>query len=551
MLPQKTKSSLSHDDQSLSVPSVEELPLSDGNEEPEDVDMSLLTSKLRYHSNESIYDDVKKCEEHDQEEIVGAVSVAVTTKQRKTFPKKRVAKVKSTPAFLNQISEERESDLDDSPRASPRVRRSSRRPLNVIQKTRRPSPASSTGGRRSSSHSSSSEDDGDLDKKMRRLSTERCRRSPKRRSDDEGDGDDGDGGTKGPHGVARKKMMSEKPQQSGCSKEAESGNSSNEQGKTAQLGLHSELLKDKLLNVYIKLNEDQNTNSGDNTVMETASCCQTDLSENLFNVSNNGESLACSEKLSEKPRFIIGGQYVDNMETRVENIANSENVVDCSEDAEGHSDNVAKPHQCIISDLESEDNVKSEMMLVDSKNFSMLSKDCMSNSENKTSDFENIETTCEEKVRFPEDILNENSEEVDTARSVNVGNEKYVVDCGDLSKKKEDMGLNETSPESRSARNDNVMTRNEVDDGIMEIFKERSLTNETLENISDKENVDVTAKGSKSCPNGDTTRMRGSDIEEIEMYMKNKGLELDSVAVRTIFNNPKISRVTSNCCQII
>jgi hypothetical protein len=575
MPPKKTKSSFSDDDQTLSVPSVEELPLSDGNEAEDDIGMNLMTSKLRYHSNESIYDDIKKSDkQYDQEEIVGAGSVSVTSKQRKTFQKRRVAKVKSTPAFLNQISEERESDLDDSPRSTPRVRRSSRRPLNVIQKTRRPSGTSSTGGRRSSSHSSSSEDDGDLDKKMRRLSTERCRRSPKRRSDDEGDGDDGDGGTRGPHGVARKKMMSEKPQQSGCNKEtsSESGSSSNEQGKTAQLGLHSELLKDKLLNVYIKLNEDQNTSSAENenTVMETASCCQTDLSDNLLDLSHNREPLLCSENLSNhqnlEPHLPIGGEHLGNMETSVESVASSENIIECSKDIEGNSKNVAKPDECINSDTKSEDNVKSENMLVDSENLSMLSKDCTSNFKSRTNDFENIATTSQKKVTFLGkdlgDNSNENSEEVYTARKKNVWNEKYMV--GDVSKDKGDTVLkceasqSETNPVCQGAKkeenSENVMTRNDdVDDHIMEIFKERSLTIETLESISDKENVDITAEETKSYANGDTTRLRGSDIEEIEMYMKTKGtgLELDAVAVRTIFNNPKVSRVTSNCCQII
>ena len=552
MPPQKTKGSQSDNDQCLNVPLVEELPLSDGSEEPEDIDMNLMTSKLRYHSSESIYDEVKKSEEHhNQEEIVGAISLAMTTNQRKTFQKKRVAKVKSTPAFLNQISEERESDLDDSPRASPRVRRSSRRPLNVIQKTRHPSvpsQASSSGGRRSSSHSSSSEDDGDLDKKMRRLSTERCRRSPKRRSDDEGDGDDGDGATKGPHGVVRKKMMSEKAQQSGSNKDtssAESGNSSNEQGKSAPLGQHSELLKDKLFNVHMKLNEDQNMNSMNNTMVRPANNCETHFSENVLDLSNIEQPPACSDKTAEKPRFVIGGDYVDSMETSVEVVDNSENAIECSEGTErnsenviefsegveSNSENVLKPHDCTHS--ESEDKAKSVVVLVDSNNFSMLSKDSAPNPENKTNDFEKLATT-QKKVKFLENVSNDNSEILDT--TANVERDKCAVSNDDLMTEESEVNY----------ENSNVVKRDEVAvDGIMEIFKERSLTNETLGSNSDKENEDVTAKGKTSCVNGDATRMRGSDIEEIEMYMKNKD------SVRTIFNNPKVSRVTSNCCQIV
>jgi hypothetical protein len=525
MPPANTKGFPADNQQCLSVPSVEELPLSDGNEEPEDIDMNLVTSKLRYHSNESIYDDVKKSDEHhDQEEIVGAISVAVTTNQRKTFQKRRVAKVKSTPAFLNQISEERESDLDDSPRASPRVRRSSRRPLNVIQKTRHPSQTSSSGGRRSSSHSSSSEDDGDLDKKMRRLSTERCRRSPKRRSDDEGDGDDGDGESKAPHGVARKKMMSEKQQNSGSNKDnssAESGNSSNEQGKSAQLGLHSELHTDKLFNVYIKLDEDQSTNSADSTVNRPANYYK--------DLSNTEQPLACFENSTEKPRFIIGEQYVDKMDTNVEILANSENVI--------------KSHQCSHSDTKSgEDNVKSENGLVDFKNFSMMSKGSMVNSEHETNNLENVPKAHKE-VKVSEDISNDESEMLDMTR--NVGNDQCID--GDLSKKKENVDMNCEESEINCENPDEIKKDEVVVDGILEIFKERSLTNETLGNISDKENVDVTTKDYYA--NDDTARMRGSDIDEIEMYMKSK--ELESVTVRTIFNNPKVSRVTSNCCKIV
>ncbi|XP_028409962.1 SNF-related serine/threonine-protein kinase-like [Dendronephthya gigantea] len=534
MPPQRQKPSLSDvsGNQNLCVPYVDDRPLSDGNEgdELEDIDMNLLTSKIRYHSTESIYD--KKSDEHDQEEIVGSVSVAVTTNQRKSFQKRLVAKVKSTPAFLNQISEERESDLDDSPRASPRVRRSSRRPFNVIQKTRRPSPASSSAGRRSSSHSSSSEDDGDLDKKMRRLSTERCRRSPKRRSDDEGDGDDGDGGTKGPHGIARKRMMAAKPEQAGGNKDtsSESGNTSSEQGKTAQLKLQSELLKDKLLNVYIKLNEEQNTNSVvDGTVaIETPMVCL-----------DNKETETLFDKQQCKPHFIIDGAYGENLKASIENTSNGEKVIVCSQD-NSQNDRI----------LKSEDEINPENMLVDS-DIPIPSKECSQNTDDSTNDLENTAITSQEQFQ----ISNENFEEVGSARTIN----DQSVDSGNASKEKQEMSLICESKKISGIKNTDVSSTDDavVSDGIIEIIKHRTLTNETLENFSDKENIDISGKETMNCPNGEPRRvtLRGSDIEDIEMFMKNKdtghGLELDPDVVRNIFNNSKVSRVTSNCCQII
>ena len=563
---QKTKCSLSSDDQTLSVPLVDEKALSDGNEpdEPEDIDIDFMTSKLRYHSTESIYDDLKSDKQHDEEEIVGAVSVAVTSNQRKTFQKKRVAKVKSTPAFLNQISEERESDLDDSPRASPRVRRSSRRPLNVIQKTRRPSPASSTGGRRSSSHSSSSEDDGDLDKKMRRLSTERCRRSPKRRSDDEGDGDDGDGTSQGPHGVVRKKMMSEKPQQSGSNKEtsSESGNNSNEQGKTAQHGFQSKLLQDKLVNVFIKI-EDQNTNSTATDCTAT-DCAVTytpiDVSKKSLDFSNNSESLPCSKTLTGKQglkiRFVVGGECTDSLEDIVKHVPDPDNDIKCSVSSNLSENNVEKRCESIHTDTKLESS-KSENVLVDPLNFSMPFEYGPLNSKNKTNGFA---TTSRHEVECNQPNLKSNEKTVENEiEKGNQQNEKCIVGGGDSHVNNVDIGIkvcesgsDPLGNDARTRENAHIgMTRDEVVNGIMEVFKERSLTNETLENISDKENMDFTAQ--QTCSNVDNRRLPDSDIEEIEMYIKNKetALELQSVAVRTIYTNPKVSRVTSNCCQII
>jgi hypothetical protein len=110
-----------------------------------------------------------------------------------------LAKAKSTPMHLNQIFEERESDLDDSPMNSPRVERSRKHTgggaIKPRRTPRRLSPVTSSGSRRSSSCSSS--DDDDLDKHMKRLNTSSsCRRSPRQyRRDDSGS--EGDGGLDG------------------------------------------------------------------------------------------------------------------------------------------------------------------------------------------------------------------------------------------------------------------------------------------------------------------------------------------------------------------
>lgn len=111
-----------------------------------------------------------------------------------------LAKAKSTPLLLNQIFEERESDLEDSPTASPRVERN-RKPtggglIKTKRNTRRLSPVPSTGSRRSSSCSSS--DDDELDKHMRRLKTSQaqagCKKPSSRRGSHDDGGSEGDDG---------------------------------------------------------------------------------------------------------------------------------------------------------------------------------------------------------------------------------------------------------------------------------------------------------------------------------------------------------------------
>ena len=118
----------------------------------------------------------------------------------------RLGKAKSTPLALNQIHEERESDLDDSPANSPRVERT-KKPLGggVMKSkrtTRRLSPVPSGSSRRSSSCSSSDEDE--IEKHMRRLKTKSgCKLSPRRANTDDGSSDGDNGGGTGVGGGSR------------------------------------------------------------------------------------------------------------------------------------------------------------------------------------------------------------------------------------------------------------------------------------------------------------------------------------------------------------
>lgn len=460
---------------------------------------------------------------------------------------------------------------------------------------------------------------------MRRLSTERCRRSPKRRSDDEGEGDDGSGGGGGLNGVARKKLMSEKPSQQSSCKEAssKSGNGSNERGKSSRL--HSETLPDKLLDIYVKLDEEEPLNSA--TALIQTSYCETrvsgnscgnisqlpDISSNPVSLSNSGaanqttgvlEGYSCnanqfSEEVTEnasnsKPYYMVGEEFVDKVVTRSEYVLNSENIVDSSKDIASNSSIEKKSDECITS----EDNVKSENMFVDFKKPVIFSKNCSLHSQNSTCCFENMQTISQ-NVKFDRKSVHDNSgenlEEIDSSIGVNNEHEKHWGDLDasedinassvkceclkvdrneqnvkdfdtflDLTNENEkfsgvlDKNLKDLSGKCEDFQSDvhqnsdAVMTLN--DDNyhhIMEIFKERSLTNETLENISDKENMEFTLDNDgKNFSNVDNARcMRGSDIEDIEMLVKSK--PVDPVTVRTIYNHPKVSRVTSSCCKIV
>lgn len=110
----------------------------------------------------------------------------------------RFAKTSSNPLALNQIHEERESDLDDSPVNSPRVERTRKHLgaglLKSKRTTRRLSPVHSGGSRRSSSCSSSDEDE--IERHMHRLKTNSgCKLNSWRASpeDPSSDGDSGGG----------------------------------------------------------------------------------------------------------------------------------------------------------------------------------------------------------------------------------------------------------------------------------------------------------------------------------------------------------------------
>lgn len=134
--------------------------------------------------------------------------IVVRPRQRRTHNSHMpLAKAKSTPLHLNQIFEERESDLEDSPRNSPQIERARKHigggVIKARRSSRRLSPVPSTGSSRRSSSCSSSDDD-DLDKHMKRLNTtSSCRRSPKQNYRKDDSGSEGDGGGKTTQGSLR------------------------------------------------------------------------------------------------------------------------------------------------------------------------------------------------------------------------------------------------------------------------------------------------------------------------------------------------------------
>lgn len=122
----------------------------------------------------------------------------------------RFPRTSGNPLALNQIHEERESDLDDSPVNSPRVERTRRHLGAGLMKskrtTRRLSPVHSGGSRRSSSCSSSDEDE--IERHMHRLKTNSgCKLNSWRASpeDPSSDGDSGGGTSVGGGGGVSKR----------------------------------------------------------------------------------------------------------------------------------------------------------------------------------------------------------------------------------------------------------------------------------------------------------------------------------------------------------
>lgn len=142
-------------------------------------------------------------------ESIHAPSVpSLSRPPERKYVRHRLGKAKSTPLSLNQIHEERESDLDDSPVNSPRVERTRKHLGGGVMKskrtTRRLSPVPSGGSRRSSSCSSSDEDE--IEKHMRRLKTNSgCKLTSRRANTDDGssDGDSGGGAGVGGGGGLR------------------------------------------------------------------------------------------------------------------------------------------------------------------------------------------------------------------------------------------------------------------------------------------------------------------------------------------------------------
>lgn len=168
----------------------------------------------------------------------------------------RIGKAKSTPLSLNQIHEERESDLEDSPVNSPRVERTRKHHLGggVMKSkrtTRRLSPVPSGGSRRSSSCSSSDEDE--IEKHMRRLkTTSGCKLSSRRANNDDGNPDGDNGGGTGVGGGSSLGTTITVPSENGSSGDQSSTNK-NSPSKQESNGKSNCL---NLVNGFVPLCED-------------------------------------------------------------------------------------------------------------------------------------------------------------------------------------------------------------------------------------------------------------------------------------------------------
>ena len=164
----------------------------------------------------------------------------------------RLGKAKSTPLALNQIHEERESDLEDSPVNSPRVERTRKHLGGGVMKskrtTRRLSPVPSGGSRRSSSCSSSDEDE--IEKHMRRLkTTSGCKLSTRRTNNDDGEFDGDNGGGSGVGGGSSLGTTLVVPSENGSRGEQSSSNKTSP-SKQESSG------KNNCLNGFVPLCED-------------------------------------------------------------------------------------------------------------------------------------------------------------------------------------------------------------------------------------------------------------------------------------------------------
>ena len=175
---------------------VDEVLHSSMEEEEFPTSTSLVSTNRKLHS---IQTDLPSSTTNSQYSTENMIMANFQPKSReKKF--RHLGKAKSTPLSLNQIHEERESDLEDSPVSSPRVERTRKHLGGGIMKskrtTRRLSPVHSGGSRRSSSCSSSDEDD--IEKHMRRLKTNSsCKLSSRRGNPDDGSSDGDNGGDAG------------------------------------------------------------------------------------------------------------------------------------------------------------------------------------------------------------------------------------------------------------------------------------------------------------------------------------------------------------------
>lgn len=203
-------------------------------EEDDLVPGSLPKTHVKFHSMSALPDQPSKstnCNSQFSTEKTPNIP-SLSRPREKRFGRhshSRLGKAKSTPLSLNQIHEERESDLEDSPVNSPRVERTKKHLGGGVMKskrtTRRLSPVPSGGSRRSSSCSSSDEDE--IEKHMRRLkTTSGCKLSPRRANTDDGNSDGDNGGGTGVGGGSSLGTSGAVPSENGSNGEQSSSNKS-------------------------------------------------------------------------------------------------------------------------------------------------------------------------------------------------------------------------------------------------------------------------------------------------------------------------------------